>query len=98
MGPYQSIVPLEWEFGPNAIRYLLEGLSKEARQSVGGEYWDMARVETTYGALHQFFRAESVRAVVLGTSEGATVGNVVERAALEAQAAGVGVFVLEDFL
>ena len=97
MGPYQSIVPLEWEFGPNAIRYLLEGLSKEARQSVGGEYWDMARVETTYGALHQFFRAESVRAVVIGTSDGAPDGNVEERAAQEAKAAGVFVFVVEDF-
>jgi hypothetical protein len=97
MGPYQSIVPLEREFDRNAVRYLLGGLSKEARQSEGGEYWDMARVEAKYGTLNQFFRAESVRAVVIGTSDGVPDGNVEERAVQEAEAANVFVFVVEDF-
>ena len=97
MGPYQSIAPLEREFGRNVVRYLLDGLSKEARQSAGGEYWDTSRVETTYGTLDRFFRAESVRAVVIGTSDGVPDGNVEERAMEAATAAGVFVFVVEDF-
>lgn len=97
MGPYQSLVPLERKFGLNTVRFLLDGLSRDVRKSVGGDCWDMDRVETTYGTLDRFLEREMIGAVVVGTSEGVPGGNVEELATRAAMVAGLSVFAVEDF-
>ena len=97
MGPYQSLAPLENAFDGIAVRFLVDGPARDARRSAAGEYWDLRRIEATYDSMDRFMQGESVRAVIVGTSDGVPDGNVEELAVRAATAAGIAVFVIEDF-
>jgi hypothetical protein len=97
MGPYQSLAPLENAFDEIAVRFLVEGPARDARRSAAGECWDLRRIEATYDSVGRFMQGASVRAVIVGTSDGVPDGNVEELAVRAATAAGIAVFVIEDF-
>nr|MBI3612727.1 CDP-glycerol glycerophosphotransferase family protein [Nitrospirota bacterium] len=97
MGPYQSLVPLEKAFEGIPVKLLVDGPARDTRRSAAGEYWDLRRIEATYDSMDRFMQGESVRAVIVGTSDGLPDGSVEDLAVRAATAAGITVFVIEDF-
>jgi len=97
MGPYLSIAPLEREFGPRHVLFLVEGPAKDACRARGQGYCDMADIGLTHGTIWKFLQNHAVRAIIAGTSDGLPEGNIEEQVARAARERGIPLFVVEDF-
>ena len=59
-GPYLSIAPLEREFEPRKVVFLVEGPAKEARRAGGQAYWDLSEVVQKCGTIGQFLKKQAI--------------------------------------
>lgn len=97
LGPYLSLAPLERELDSMQCFFLAEGPSLRSRQHEELSYWTHDDVVCAHGDLQGFMRDKDVRAILCGTSDGLSDGNLEDLVKEAATECGVPVFVVEDF-
>lgn len=96
MGPFLTLAPLVSEFGGGTV-LLVEGAAAEASERAGLPYWTRERVTRELGSLERFFQENLIRAVICGTSDGLSDGNLEEAVQVSATKLGLPLFAIEDY-
>ena len=96
-GPYSSILPLERPLVTCSPLFLLAGMALSLRKDAGLSCLDIDAVLTGSGSLEHFLRTQEIQAILCGTSDGLTEGNLEESVCAAATELDIPVFVVEDF-
>lgn len=96
-GPYRSILPLERPLASFSPLFLLGGMALSLRKDAGLSCFDIDAVLTRSGSLDLFLRTQGIQAILCGTSDGLTEGNLEESVCVAATELDIPVFVVEDF-
>lgn len=96
-GPYSSILPLERPLVTCSPLFLLDGMALSLRKDAGLSYLDIDAVLTGSGSLDLFLQTQGIQAILCGTSDGLTEGNLEESVCVAATDLDIPVFVVEDF-
>lgn len=96
-GPYLSLLPLESSLKGNNVIYLVEGVAKEERSSLGLLFFDLDIVEQTWGDLAGFIRYLNPNAVIRGCSEDVIGPNIESMSSEICNVLDIPLFAVEDF-